>query len=246
MLVPYCVVIVLNFYFRFAVYENGTCRIGMTRGAAIPLLTFDFVVNIYMTCLFLLPLRGLLSYKIDTGSPARTVAQRTFIGSLGTLISSIVNLTVMVVLNGEPGWICLMCCNIDILFSVLVLHWITSKDNASTMSTSHPSFSAPATRGQPPSSCPPRSRTPHPDINSYDMGLEYMAKGGVTTLVTASHDLDDDDIEKISGMPMANNVIKVQCEHTREVVDLNDSRGLESSGSGSMDDWCNKCEDDRV
>lgn len=28
-----------------------------------------------------------------------------------------------------------MCCNLDILFSVLVLHWITSKDNASNLST---------------------------------------------------------------------------------------------------------------
>lgn len=28
-----------------------------------------------------------------------------------------------------------MCCNCDILFSVLVLHWITSKDNASTVNT---------------------------------------------------------------------------------------------------------------
>lgn len=63
------------------------------------------------------------------------------------------NLTLLLVLKGEPGWICLMSCNLDskrpshflffkesskdsyiylVLFSVLVLHWITSKDNAST------------------------------------------------------------------------------------------------------------------
>lgn len=41
------------------------------------------------------------------------MALRTFIGSCATLTSSVVNLTVLMVLNGEPGWICLMCCNAD-------------------------------------------------------------------------------------------------------------------------------------
>jgi len=54
----------------------------------------------------------------------------------------------MMALNGEPGWVCLMCCNSDsrypkspppsifnpllpaVLFSAIVIHWVTSKDNA--------------------------------------------------------------------------------------------------------------------
>lgn len=61
-------------------------------------------------------------------------------------------------LNGEPGWVCLMCCNCDsmrridhaadsaltlsaVLFSALVIQWVTSRDNAgstpSTSSSSH-------------------------------------------------------------------------------------------------------------
>lgn len=52
-------------------------------------------------------------------------------------------------LNGEPGWVCLMCCNCDstypvarsrscrlltgaVLFSAIVIQWVTSRDNAST------------------------------------------------------------------------------------------------------------------
>ncbi len=35
-------------------------------------------------------------------------------------------------LNGEPAWICLMCCNCDILFSAIVLHWVTLPDRDST------------------------------------------------------------------------------------------------------------------
>lgn len=67
-----------------------------------------------------------------------------------------------------------------------------------------------------------------------------MAKGGVTTLVTASHDIADEEIDRIGGFPMANNVIKVQCEHTREVVDLNDagSEGESEKRSGSEEDLC--------
>jgi hypothetical protein len=60
-------------------------------------------------------------------------------------MSSVINITVLMVLDGEPGWVCMMCCNSDsrcrpeyesslcayrilVLFSVLVLHWVTSVD----------------------------------------------------------------------------------------------------------------------
>lgn len=62
------------------------------------------------------------------------MAFRTFIGSCATLTSSVVNLTVLMILKGEPGWICLMCCNADILFSVLVLHWVTAIDSTRSAS----------------------------------------------------------------------------------------------------------------
>ncbi|KAG9228549.1 hypothetical protein BJ875DRAFT_389149 [Amylocarpus encephaloides] len=210
---------------RFATYNDGTCRIGMKRGAMIPLIAFDVTVNVYLTMLFLVPLRGLYSYKNTQKSQTRSVALRTFLGSCCTLISSVVNLTVIMVLNGEPGWICLMCCNVDILFSVLVLHWVTSKENASTVSTPHASHAGAVTRGNPPFYYPPRSRTPQP-VLSYEMGLsEYISKAGVTTLVTAaSHDLNNvepsEDFDKISGGMLPANVIHVECEHTREVSDL--------------------------
>jgi len=108
----------------------------MRKIAMIPLITFDALVNVYLTVLFLIPLSSLYSFKNSQQTSAsvrlRTIAFRTFIGSLCTLISSIVNLTVLMVLDGEPGWVCLMCCNSDILFSAIVIQWITSKDNSGT------------------------------------------------------------------------------------------------------------------
>jgi hypothetical protein len=68
------------------------------------------------------------------------MAKRSLIGSLATLTTSVVNLTILMVLKGEPGWICLMCCNADILFCVVVLHWVTSKDK--TTVTTNPQSGA--------------------------------------------------------------------------------------------------------
>jgi hypothetical protein len=95
----------------------------------LPLIIFDATVNLYFTLLFVLPLRKLYSYKNTPNSILRTVAVRSFVGSLATLSSSVVNLTVLMILKGEAAWVCLMCCNADILFNVLVLHWVTSKDS---------------------------------------------------------------------------------------------------------------------
>ncbi|KAA8911140.1 hypothetical protein FN846DRAFT_467910 [Sphaerosporella brunnea] len=133
MLVPYCLVITLTFVFRNAqIGVDGQCRIGLKLAANIPMLIFDIVINVYLTWLFLKPLRGLWSFKNGTATKQgrlRRVALRTFVGSLATLLSTLANLTALLVLRGqEPGWVCFAACNADVLFSVLVLHWVTHQD----------------------------------------------------------------------------------------------------------------------
>lgn len=56
------------------------------------------------------------------------MAFRSFIGSCATLTTSVTNLTILMVFEGEPAWICFTICNADILFCVIVLHWCTSKE----------------------------------------------------------------------------------------------------------------------
>lgn len=59
MICPYAAVFILNFIFRFAYVDtSGTCIIGMKRVAMIPLLSFEVVVNVYLTLLFVLPIRS--------------------------------------------------------------------------------------------------------------------------------------------------------------------------------------------
>ncbi|EKG19309.1 hypothetical protein MPH_03172 [Macrophomina phaseolina MS6] len=136
LIIPYVAIVILNFVWRIAyINKSGTCIIGMQKKAMLPLITFDVVINVYLTALFIIPLRRLYSYQHNTNKALRIMALRTFIGSCATLTSSVVNLTVLMILKGEPGWICLMCCNADILFSVLVLHWVTSFDRTTTDSS---------------------------------------------------------------------------------------------------------------
>ncbi|KKA29104.1 hypothetical protein TD95_002774 [Thielaviopsis punctulata] len=121
---------------RITYIEDGVCVIGMQDVAMAPLISFDAVVNVYLTVMFLFPLKKLYSYSCTQRTPAqmrlRSIATRTFIGAVCTLASSITNLSVLMALGGEPGWICLICCNSDILFSSLVIQWVTSRDNAGT------------------------------------------------------------------------------------------------------------------
>ncbi|KAI0011721.1 hypothetical protein F4779DRAFT_615336 [Xylariaceae sp. FL0662B] len=136
----YVVVCVLSFVYHIAHMEHGQCIIGVKKLALMPLITFDVLVNIYLTALFLKPLRDLYSLNPSSYNPAkpklRAIAMRTVLGSLGTTTCSAVNLTVLMMLEGELGWVCLMCWNADILFSVLVIQWVTSPDNAGTLSSS--------------------------------------------------------------------------------------------------------------
>ncbi|OCK74406.1 hypothetical protein K432DRAFT_409888 [Lepidopterella palustris CBS 459.81] len=208
MIVPYLAVIVLNFIFRIAyINQNGVCIIGMKKVAMLPLISFDVLVNIYLTMLFLIPLRKLYSYQHNKNTALRKMALRTFVGSCATLASSVVNLTVLMVLKGEPGWICLMCCNADILFSALVLHWITALDSSRASSGSIPAVLA--------------DRSVKMDGSQLRSGVRGSGAwncqkpeaqkpiGTVTTeIIAESRDADSDlELDKI----------RVQTEQTREV-----------------------------
>jgi hypothetical protein len=46
----------------------------------------------------------------------RTLVVRTFVGSCATLLMSVVNLSVLTILDGEPGYVCLCLCNLDSKF----------------------------------------------------------------------------------------------------------------------------------
>ncbi|RDA94866.1 hypothetical protein CP533_4272 [Ophiocordyceps camponoti-saundersi (nom. inval.)] len=107
MLGLYVVVVVVNFVFRIAEIRDGICIIGMKSAAMIPLISFDAVVNVYLTGLFLVPLTRLYTFRHSSTTTTRSQANirlrkaalRTFCGAVFTLVSSIVNLSVLMALD---------------------------------------------------------------------------------------------------------------------------------------------------
>lgn len=96
-------------------------------------------MQVYLTALFLAPLRKLQSVRNGTAtgnSSLRVIALRTFVGACVTLVVTMANMSLLGILNGERGWMCLMLCNLDVLVSTSVLHWVTSVDKQGEMSTS--------------------------------------------------------------------------------------------------------------
>lgn len=140
------------------------------------------------------------------------------------------NLTFVTALNGEPGWVCLMCCNSDskilsrkepknilivslVLFSVLVLHWITSRDKTSKLESSNNNNKAktpsiPAGRS--------RVRASPSDVMEYQSQMkDRKARGFVMTMVSAAH--EEEMFDKIT---FPENAITVERSHTVEISEL--------------------------
>ncbi|KAK8024412.1 hypothetical protein PG993_012478 [Apiospora rasikravindrae] len=46
------------------------------------------------------------------------------------------NLLALMLLDGEPAWLCLLCCKIDVLFNAVVLFWVTRTDSRDITTTS--------------------------------------------------------------------------------------------------------------
>lgn len=134
MLLPFTVIGLLNFVYRISfIDEQGVCHLGMERKSLVPLLIFDSLANIYLTILFILPLTKLHSFnKGNLSQPSaklRSLTIRTVVGCLLTLLSTAANATSLAIAEGQPATICMMTCCSDVLFCVLVLHFITKGEN---------------------------------------------------------------------------------------------------------------------
>ncbi|KAK7715522.1 hypothetical protein SLS57_006909 [Botryosphaeria dothidea] len=65
LIIPYVAIVILNFVWRIAyINKGGTCIIGMQKKAMLPLIVFDVVINVYLTALFIIPLRLLFSVLV--------------------------------------------------------------------------------------------------------------------------------------------------------------------------------------
>jgi len=139
------------------------------------------------------------------------------------------------VIHGEAAWICLMCCNADrtslpfptftllltfffpVLFSVLVLHWVTSKDSSITI----PILSSGTLTNTHHTSYPNHKSSKHEPLDMYGRSSDGGI-GTITTHTTAAKLADDEASEK-SDIEIGNIVVEVgqvvERKETEEEVD---------------------------
>ncbi|KAI9305473.1 hypothetical protein BJ944DRAFT_161661 [Cunninghamella echinulata] len=134
LLSPYLFIFVLMMTFKnIYLLSDGKCIIGLQFIASIPLLIYDFVLNLYLTWLFMRPLMNVgRNSRMDwKRSRLYRLAKRTLVASVVCLLVSLVNVTIVVWSQGnERGLVCLSMCTVDVTVNVLTVHWVTSNGNS--------------------------------------------------------------------------------------------------------------------
>ncbi|KAI8890018.1 hypothetical protein K501DRAFT_207318 [Backusella circina FSU 941] len=130
LMLPYIAIFTLMLVFHISeVQEDGVCIIGLQAVASIPLLVYDFLINLYMTFFFVKPL---LKFESNLrvkwrSSRLNEVALRTLVASIVCLFASFANVFALVMFDGrERGLLCLTCCTVDVTVNVITIHWVTS------------------------------------------------------------------------------------------------------------------------
>ncbi|KAF2423804.1 hypothetical protein EJ08DRAFT_424062 [Tothia fuscella] len=113
LLLPYGVLAVLSIVHRTKVMKKRNCYIGVDRKVLGIVVSFEIIVNVYLTVLFLKPLTALYSYKLKSKPALRAMALRTFVGSCATMVFTAANLVIMIILGSELGYLFLIICNLD-------------------------------------------------------------------------------------------------------------------------------------
>ncbi|KAJ3984227.1 hypothetical protein F5890DRAFT_70199 [Lentinula detonsa] len=105
------------------VRADGVCVIGLKSYSTIPLIAYDLSLNIFLTAMFMCPL-----WVLHPMSPRlRSVAKRTLYGATISLISSAVNILIMLLLSGsELGWVCITSCASDVVINSFAVFCVSS------------------------------------------------------------------------------------------------------------------------
>jgi len=99
--------------------ENLTCTVGLHMHT-LALVAWDSVLNVYLSFAFVWPLfHNIRSERL------RKLAKNSLIACIVSLVTSVVNITVLVT-KGEAGWVCMSLCTVDVLINTLCLAALTS------------------------------------------------------------------------------------------------------------------------
>jgi len=126
----YAAVVVLVILSKIAYYRSdGRCVTGIGSPGDIPLLVYDFFINILFTSLFLWPL---LRSKCRSAYIHQLAKQNLWAAAVA-LSTSCINILVLLLMHGKQlGWICLGSCGVDIVINAMVMYWVTNGPSRST------------------------------------------------------------------------------------------------------------------
>lgn len=133
LMLPYIGIFTLMLIFHTAELEaSGMCIIGLQSVAALPLIIYDLLINLYMTVLFIRPLIKLGKKGNGKESRLHDVALRTLVASVVCLVVSFANIFSLHMFDGrERGLVCLACCTVDVTINVVTIHWVTTQQPGS-------------------------------------------------------------------------------------------------------------------
>ncbi|KAI7876894.1 hypothetical protein K492DRAFT_172144 [Lichtheimia hyalospora FSU 10163] len=131
LLCPYIGIFGLMVTFRNnLILEDGTCIIGLQSISSIPLMCYDFLLNLYLTFLFVKPLvtSGLgQGHHNWRSTRLYKLTRRTVVASVVCLFVSLANILTLAIAQGhERGLMCLSMCTADVTINVITVHWVTS------------------------------------------------------------------------------------------------------------------------
>ncbi|KAI8335240.1 hypothetical protein EDC96DRAFT_579134 [Choanephora cucurbitarum] len=130
LLCPFIIIFALMLTYRNIYLEtDGKCTIGLQLVASVPLIVYDFVLNLYLTWLFMAPLMniGLTSRSNWKRSRLYKLARRTMVASIVSLLISFANVLVVVITKGhERGLVCLTMCTVDVTINAVTVYWVTT------------------------------------------------------------------------------------------------------------------------
>ncbi|CAO3587628.1 unnamed protein product [Absidia cylindrospora] len=131
LMTPYIAIFTLMIIYHNSILTStGECYIGLQPIANIPVLVYDTIFNLYMTVLFVIPLirvgRGVNAHDWKS-SRLYDLTKRSLIASSVCLVASFANALGATIMHGKQrGYLCMMCCTIDVTINVLTIHWVTT------------------------------------------------------------------------------------------------------------------------
>lgn len=141
-----CFTLYWPFHHAWIEQPQNICMLRIKRSVLLSYIGCDGLFNVYLTTLFLLPLiksHSLRNSSVSNGTSKplnaklRELSLRTFIGSCLALITISANMIIFTVFEDEAMWLCMVCCQTDVLCTCLIVNWITPGDRSTVNEDEH-------------------------------------------------------------------------------------------------------------